>query len=91
MARGQSYRDVARETGVLISTLHKVEHGGDPRLSTVQALLPWLGVAPSAQEWADYFEHWTQAVGPEPLTVDLVIKALRLPSPPFGVAKGATP
>lgn len=41
-ARGQSYRDVARETGVLISTLHKVEHGGDPRLSTIKALLPWL-------------------------------------------------
>jgi hypothetical protein len=39
-------------------------------------------------EWADYFEHWTQAVGPAPLTVELVIAALRGEHLPFGRAKG---
>jgi len=37
-------------------------------------------------EWADYFEHWSGAVGPEPLTVASVIQALRAESVPFGRA-----
>ncbi len=37
-------------------------------------------------EWADYFEHWTQAVGPKPLTVETVIAILRAEHKPFGVA-----
>ena len=35
-------------------------------------------------EWADYFERWTGAVGPEPLTVEKVINALRSKTVPFG-------
>lgn len=41
-------------------------------------------------EWADYFEHWTQAVGPEPLTVETVIAVLRAERQPFGVARAAS-
>ena len=37
-------------------------------------------------EWADYFEHWTQAVGPEPLTVQTVIALLRAERKPFGIS-----
>ena len=35
-------------------------------------------------EWADFFERWTGAVGPEPLTVEKVIAALRRKTVPFG-------
>lgn len=42
-------------------------------------------------EWADYFEHWTQAVGPEPLTVETVIAILRAEHKPFGVAAALAP
>ena len=35
-------------------------------------------------EWADYFERWTVAVGPEPLTVENVAKMLRRKTVPFG-------
>ena len=38
--------------------------------------------------WASYFDNWRASIGPEPLTVDLVIKALRLPEPPFGCFEG---
>lgn len=37
-------------------------------------------------EWADYFEGWLTAVGPELLTVETVIAALRADGKPFGVA-----
>jgi hypothetical protein len=43
-------------------------------------------LAEHRREWADYFEHWSGAVGPEPLTVKLVIEALRAESVPFGRA-----
>lgn len=39
-------------------------------------------------EWADYLERWTAAVGPEPPTVDAVIRLLRADRKPFGVAAG---
>ena len=41
-ARKLSYRDVADQTGILISTLHRLEHGGDPQLSTVRKVVAWL-------------------------------------------------
>jgi hypothetical protein len=37
-------------------------------------------------EWASYIENWSAAVGPEPPTAESIIAALRLPTPPFGVA-----
>lgn len=36
------------------------------------------------EEWASYFESRSGAVGPEPLTVELVVKALRWETVPFG-------
>ena len=45
--RGLSYRQLSDATGVLVSTLHKVEHGGDPRLSTIVPLLKWLNEKPA--------------------------------------------
>ena len=41
-AHDLSYRDVADQTGIMISALHKIEHGGDPRLSTVRKVVAWL-------------------------------------------------
>jgi hypothetical protein len=40
--RGASMRDVAAATGLLVSTVHKAEHGGDVRLSTAIPLLRWI-------------------------------------------------
>lgn len=38
-------------------------------------------------EWAGYFENWSGAIGPEPLTVEKVIAALRSETVPFGRCK----
>ena len=43
------------------------------------------------QAWADYIERWDGSVGPEPPTVERIIAALRLPSPPFGMAASENP
>lgn len=40
------------------------------------------------EKWASYIENWDASVGPEPPTARAIVAALRLPSPPFGVAWG---
>ena len=49
--RGLSYRQAADQIGLTIATLHKIEHGGDPRLSSVTRVLDWL--TPSDRPWAE--------------------------------------
>lgn len=43
------------------------------------------------EEWASYIENWSGAVGWAPPTVESIVAALRLPSPPFGVATSERP
>lgn len=40
--RGLSYHAVAVQTGMSVATVHKVVHGGNPRLRTIITLLRWL-------------------------------------------------
>lgn len=40
--RGLSYRQAAAEIGIPVASVHKIEHGGDPRWSTAVRVLTWL-------------------------------------------------
>jgi hypothetical protein len=42
-------------------------------------------------DWADYFESWSDRLGPDPLTVPLAIAALRAQGTPFGCARASHP
>jgi transcriptional regulator with XRE-family HTH domain len=41
--RGLSYREAAEQIGVPVSTVHKIEHGGDPRWSSLVRVFAWMG------------------------------------------------
>lgn len=43
LALGLSYREAAAQIGMPTSTVHKIEHGGDPRLSSVERVSNWIG------------------------------------------------
>jgi transcriptional regulator with XRE-family HTH domain len=102
--RGWSQRELARHIGISNKTVARIEAGkSKPGHLTRAALNRWLfGMASvdsnaecveetrqhCRREWADYFEHWTQSVGPEPLSVEVVIALLRADREPFGFAVG---
>ncbi len=44
--RGVGMRAVAKDTGLALSAIHRVEHGDDPRLSTVAKLAVWMRLTP---------------------------------------------
>lgn len=46
--------------------------------------------AQTQSEWADYIDHTTGTVN-NTLTLETLTRALRAPTPPFGVSKGTTP
>lgn len=41
-AHGLSYRQAAKVIGVPVSALHKLENGGESRLTTVTAVVRWM-------------------------------------------------
>jgi transcriptional regulator with XRE-family HTH domain len=48
VARGMSWTDVARDTGVSVATIRRTEHGGRMEVDGMLALVDWLGVAVEA-------------------------------------------
>lgn len=41
-SHGLSYHQAAKVIGVPASALHNLEHGGEPRLATVTAVVRWM-------------------------------------------------
>lgn len=56
----------------------------DLDLATHDAAVRAAALRETRNDWADYFANWSGAVGPEPLTVEKVIEALRAEHTPFG-------
>jgi hypothetical protein len=65
------------EAGYAIGTRHERETAAHERK---------LAEAQHREEWATWLESWQGAVGPQPPTIDAVIRWLRADSPPFGRA-----
>jgi transcriptional regulator with XRE-family HTH domain len=45
LARGLSWAQVARETGVAVATIRRTEHGARMEVDGMLALVGWLGVS----------------------------------------------